>query len=219
MVSAKPYFAKKQELRNLLIVNNKPETRLFYRKKLPHWEVYGRPIFDTLHVYGSLPVSVLKKLKEERNNKFLESKSKKQIKIIREEFIRVEKYFDNNPLISWLINREAAQFICNCFLEGARREQYILHAFVVMPNHIHWLFSPLGSENLKTIRTRFKKITSRKVNKIIGRNGKLWMNEGFDHWIRTPEKYESTGRYIENNPIKAGLAKKAEDWKWSSAST
>jgi len=196
----------------------KPETRLFYRKKLPHWEVYGKPIFDTLHVYGSLPQPLIKKLKEDRNVGFLGAKSEKQMQVVRENFIRLEKYFDNNPKINWLINKNTANFICKCFIEGAKREQYILHAFVVMPNHIHWLFSPLGGENLKTIRTRLKKLTARKINKIVGRKGKLWMNEGFDHWIRTQQEFDKTVRYIENNPIKAGLVKNPEDWEWSSAS-
>ena len=200
------------------IMYDKPETRLFYRKKLPHWEVYGRPIFDTLHVHGSLPVSVVNDLRRERNDRLLKSKSKYGMEIIREEFIRVEKYFDNNPKISWLTDKNAAKFICNCFIEGAKRKQYILHAFVVMPNHIHWLFSPSGGENLKTIRTRLKTLTAREINKIVGRKGTLWMKEGFDHWIRTQQEFDKTVRYIENNPIKAGLVKNPKDWEWSSAS-
>ena len=44
------------------------------------------------------------------------------------------------------------------------------------------------------------------------------MNEGFDHWIRTQQEFDKTVRYIENNPIKAGLVKNPEDWEWSSAS-
>jgi len=198
-------------------MNDRIETKLFYRKNLPHWEVYGKPIFDTLHIYGSLPEAVLNDFKKKRNDKFLKSKSKKEAEVIREQFIRLEKYFDNNPTISLLTKKEIADFICDCFLEGNKRKQYKLHAFVVMPNHIHWMFSSLGIENLFTIRRRLKKITARRINQIIGRNGRLWMKEGFDHWIRTHQEFEKTIDYIENNPVKAGLVRKKSDWKWSSA--
>jgi len=199
-------------------MTEKPQTRLFFRKSLPHWEVFGKPIFDTLHLKGSIPEKVLVELKNERETKLSKANTKKQIEIVRNQFLRIEKYLDCNPKISWLVEKNIATYICDCFLEGHNRKQYVLHAFVVMPNHIHWLYTSLGKENLITIRNRFKRLTARKINKVIERSGSVWMKEGFDHWIRTGLEFENTINYIERNPVKAGLIKNAKNWKWSSAS-
>ncbi len=57
-----------------------------------------------------------------------------------------------------------------------------------MPNHVHILISP--------------KIPL--------------SDESFDHWVRSPEQFDTIRAYIENNPVKAGLAAHPEDWPWSS---
>jgi hypothetical protein len=46
----------------------------------------------------------------------------------------------------------------------------------------------------------------------------FWQDESFDHWIRDPAEAVRIRSYIERNPVVAGLAKRAEDWPWSSAS-
>jgi REP element-mobilizing transposase RayT len=52
------------------------------------------------------------------------------------------------------------------------------------------------------------------ANRILGRSGPFWAEEDFDHWIRTPDKFESTVRYIVNNPVKAGRVRHWSEWKW-----
>jgi REP element-mobilizing transposase RayT len=42
----------------------------------------------------------------------------------------------------------------------------------------------------------------------------MWVDENFDHWCRTPEKVAGVIRYIKNNPVKARLVTKSEDWPW-----
>jgi hypothetical protein len=45
----------------------------------------------------------------------------------------------------------------------------------------------------------------------------FWQDESFDHWIRSDAQFERIRMYIEQNPVKAGLVRNAEQWKWSSA--
>jgi type I restriction enzyme R subunit/putative DNA methylase len=47
---------------------------------------------------------------------------------------------------------------------------------------------------------------------------RFWQDESFDHWVRSEGEFIRIQKYIENNPVKAGLVAKAEDWPWSSAS-
>jgi hypothetical protein len=53
---------------------------------------------------------------------------------------------------------------------------------------------------------------------MLGRTGKpFWQDESFDHWVRDGAQFESVRAYIEQNPVKAGLVAKPEEWRWSSA--
>ena len=67
------------------------------------------------------------------------------------------------------------------------------------------------------LRSR-KTYTSREANRILGATGKtFWQPESYDHWIRDDEEKARICRYIRMNPVKAGLCKTPEEWKWSSA--
>jgi hypothetical protein len=45
----------------------------------------------------------------------------------------------------------------------------------------------------------------------------FWQDESYDHWVRGPEELAKIVRYIEENPVVAGLVSRGEDWRWSSA--
>ena len=63
-----------------------------------------------------------------------------------------------------------------------------------------------------------KGASAREANKILGISGKpFWQHESYDHLVRTPEEFSRIRRYIEYNPVKAGLAAIPEDYRWSSA--
>jgi len=63
-----------------------------------------------------------------------------------------------------------------------------------------------------------KGYTAREANRILGRTGQhFWQEESFDHWSRDEDEFFRIIAYIENNPVKAGLVTRPEDWQWSSA--
>ena len=85
-----------------------------------------------------------------------------------------------------------------------------------MPNHIHVLWEP--QVEMPAITRWVKGSTARQANLILGRTGQVfWQDESYDHWVRDREETEKIVRYIEWNPVQAGLAKNPEDWPWSSA--
>src|SRR5262249_32275951 len=95
-------------------------------------------------------------------------------------------------------------------------QYYDLHAFVVMSNHVHILISPLVDPS-KLIQS-VKEYSAWKANKLLKRVGEpFWQDESYDHWVRGNTEFERLCRYIEDNPVKAGLASKPEDYRWSSA--
>lgn len=80
---------------------------------------------------------------------------------------------------------------------GAR---YELHAWVVMPNHVHVVVTPLAGHELSDIVHSWKSFTSKAINKLIGRTGTFWQKEPFDHIVRSPDSLERIDGYILANP-------------------
>jgi REP element-mobilizing transposase RayT len=177
----------------------------FYRRNLPHWIPDGRSIFITWRLYGSLPKGVLGK------------KAESSPSDSEQEFLAFDRHLDSaafGPL--WLKDPEIADYAEEPILHGAELGRYALHAYVIMPNHVHVLLEP--QIPLAKITNVMKGVAARYANASLGRVGKpFWQDESFDHWIRTPPEHERIRQYIEWNPVSAGLAVKPEDWRWSSA--
>jgi putative DNA methylase len=117
----------------------------------------------------------------------------------------------------WLKQSRVARSVVDAIRNGDSVLGYFgLHAFVVMPNHVHLLITPRLP--LPRIMNGIKGATARKANCILDRTGKhFWQDESFDHWVRTPIEFERILTYIEWNPVSAGMAAKPEEWPWSSA--
>jgi REP element-mobilizing transposase RayT len=82
-----------------------------------------------------------------------------------------------------------------------------------MPNHVHVLVEPLAGNTVAHLVQSWKSFTSRRfASSDVG-----WQRDYFDRFIRDADHYWKTVRYIEDNPVHAGLVTRAEDWLWSSA--
>jgi type I restriction enzyme R subunit/putative DNA methylase len=117
----------------------------------------------------------------------------------------------------WLENPRIARIVVETMQAGEQeREFYRLRAWVVMPNHVHVLWGP--RREMRVITRWVKGCTARRANLLLGRTGRaFWQDESYDHWVRQPEELEKIVRYIERNPVQAGLVKVPKDWRWSSA--
>lgn len=85
-----------------------------------------------------------------------------------------------------------------------------------MPNHVHAVIEPAEGYPLGTIIHSWKSFTANKVNKILGRTGAFWHDDYFDRFMRDEGHLMRTIDYVEQNPVKAGLVDRAENWPWSS---
>ena len=93
---------------------------------------------------------------------------------------------------------------------------YLLHAFVVMPNHVHLLATP--AVPLPKLTKSLKGITARRANTMLGLTGSpFWQQESYDHLVRNTPEFEKILNYIEENPVRAALAREAMDYRSSSA--
>jgi REP element-mobilizing transposase RayT len=97
-------------------------------------------------------------------------------------------------------------------------KRYYLLDFTIMPTHIHMVIkvavSHNTSESISSIMKSIKGYTAYKINTILGRRGKFWQDESYDRIIRDEEEYRKFAKYIFENPVKAGLIERGENWKW-----
>jgi REP element-mobilizing transposase RayT len=94
--------------------------------------------------------------------------------------------------------------------------RYTLHNFVVMPNHVHMLITPL--KPVSKVMQSLKRFTGLEGNRILGVTGQpFWQDESYDRLVRDGKEFGLIARYIEMNPVTAGLAASPEEFVWSSA--
>ncbi|MFA6293119.1 MAG: transposase, partial [Victivallales bacterium] len=187
----------------------------FRRRNLPHWRVAARPYFVTIRLKNSIPRNRLieikglsEKIKSDDNNEVI-------LDIQRKQFIKMEQILDSQQDNRFLENPEIAEMIIAAYMMVEARTMWRIATAVVMPNHLHLLMvGEKANCTLDDCLKLLKGYTGRKANQILGGNGAFWCSEYFDHWCRTPEKVENSQKYIINNPVKAGLVNKAEDYRW-----
>ncbi|MFC3282934.1 REP-associated tyrosine transposase [Litchfieldella rifensis] len=78
-------------------------------------------------------------------------------------------------------------------------------SFIVMPDHVHWLFSLGRHASLGKVIRRFKGRSAMLVNQSLGREGSVWQRGYHDRAIREDEDIRAVARYIVANPLRAGL--------------
>jgi REP element-mobilizing transposase RayT len=105
----------------------------------------------------------------------------------------------------------------HCLREHRMRVDLI--AAIVMPDHVHLLFTALRGENgwsfpLLEIMQSLKGSTAHRINKLLHRSGPVWEEESFDHVLRSYESVNEKREYIRQNPVRAGLAQRPEDYRW-----
>jgi REP element-mobilizing transposase RayT len=189
----------------------------FYRRNLPHWHPEGKAIFITWRLYKSLPVALVKKLRGPTKNTATQPAGASPEEFPGNKFLQLDSSLDSaksGPV--WLLDPEFADYAEYPILRGAELGRYELHAYAIMPNHVHVLLEP--HLPLAKISGIIKGVAARDINSRLGRSGKpFWQDESFDHWIRNSAEFERIRHYIEWNPVRAHLVPRPELWKWSSA--
>ena len=113
----------------------------------------------------------------------------------------------------------AARAVIACLRHPHDRGQVDSLAFVVMPDHAHWLVRLEGGEPLSRIMGNVKKFSARKVNNLLGEgDGTVWQPGFHDRAIRREEDLEAVARYVVANPLRAGLVDRIADYPhWDAA--
>jgi REP element-mobilizing transposase RayT len=178
-----------------------PRTRHY----LPHLDRPGVIQMITFRLADALPAEAIKRLTDDP--------------LFRPEAARrrqLEHYLDagygschlSDPTIGHLIETALHHF---------NMVRYRLFAWVVMPNHVHVVVEPLAGHSLSRIVHSWKSFTAKQANRHLGLTGAFWQVDYFDRAVRDERHLAAAIEYIHDNPVKAGLARRPEDWPHSSA--
>jgi len=186
----------------------KSEDQWHKRGYLPHCNSGERIQSVTIRLFDSLPQNLLAQLQEElAENPNMLMKNKKKI----------EAAIDQG-LGSCLLSFPDVAKLTQDSLLFFHKKKYLLHAWVIMPNHIHFLIEIMKEGSLASIVHSIKSYTALQANKCLNRTGKFWFPDYYDRFVRNADHYDFVVGYIENNPVTAGLCSTPEDWPFSSAS-
>jgi putative transposase len=158
----------------------------FYRRRLPHVHETDQPVFLTWRLHGSLPP----------NRSFPEATlSSGQAFAALDRLLdeaRSGPFYLRQPAVADVIV-EAIQYNANTL------GHYVLHAFAVMPNHVHLLITPAVA--LPKLTKSLKGITSKQANAMLALTGnRFWQEESYDHCVRNEREFGRIRSYIEGNP-------------------
>jgi putative transposase len=205
----------------------------FYCRHLPHWHPHDAVFFVTFRLKDSLPYEVVESLREEREHAHQNAGDGQRY------FEKWEDYLDKAEYgPCWLSQPEIADVVKEA-LQYRDGKVFDLHAFSIMSNHVHVVFEPLRKSewhsalpgkagwqpalssksdwqsDIPKIMQSLKRHTARQANIILGREGSFWQGESYDRVIRDNDEYIRTVNYVLENPVKAGLVSRWEDWRWT----
>ena len=112
---------------------------------------------------------------------------------------------------------EVGQLLITAILHYRQTNAYLLHEFVVMPNHLHLILTPGSTTSLEKSVQLIKGGSSYRIHQHCGHEMEIWQR-GFHDWtIRDLDDWNTKTEYIRLNPVRAKLVEKAQDWLFSSA--
>ena len=177
--------------------------------KLPHWRQEGVTYFVTFRLADSLPQTKLHEWLRERDEWIVAHPQPWDMNTSseyhRQFTARIEKWLDAGYGSCVLARHETRSVVADA-LRHFDSDRYWLDAWVVMPNHVHVVVTPLRDNGLSATLHAWKSFTSHAIGKLLPDwHGPFWQKESFDHIVRGPDHLERFRIYIANNP--RGLAR------------
>jgi len=197
---------------------------LYHKRFLPHIQPMGRPLFITIRSSDSIPKKYMEEYK--RYTEMLKQAEKQKpedhdlkVNNNKKAFAYMDDIFHNNQGSINFTKHEAVAALITENLQSLHGVSCFISAYTIMPNHLHILLRPFERDgkpiSIAEIMKSFKGLTARQVNLILNRSGALWYREYYDHWLRSGREFVNVVEYIRQNPVKAGLVREPEEWKWT----
>lgn len=179
-----------------------------YRRRLPHITLPGAIYFVTFRLIDSLPLEVSQAWNQHRAV-WLQSHPAPWSEDTEREYHRrftmvMERYLDAGHGACLLREETVRHEVIQSLLQDDGN-RYELGDWIVMPNHVHALLKPLEPTPISSLLGPIKGASAHRIHQRTGGHGHLWMDESFDHIVRSPESLRKFQRYLANNPVNARL--------------
>jgi putative transposase len=181
-------------------MSDDPHRHWYRRGYLPHFDAGATVQTVTFRLADSVPRIVLKQLAASTADKM-------------KRFGRIEAVMDRGAGAAILRDSRCALIVENA-LQYFQGERYRLLAWVIMPNHVHVLIEQKQGSRLDAVVHSWKSFTAKRINAVRGKHGAVWAREYYDRYVRDAAHFENAFAYVRNNPVKAGLVARPEDWPW-----
>ena len=175
------------------------------RNNLPHWQQEGACYFVTFRLADSLPEALLAPWRELRaawialNPKPWDEAT--ELEYHRRFSREIDDRLDEGHGSCLLRDPVNAGIVANA-LRFFGHDRYLMHAWVVMPNHVHALFSLAADSLLEKQVSSWKRFSAKEIHRLAGGSGPIWQEDYFDRMIRDGEHFRNVARYISKNPAK-----------------
>jgi len=113
-------------------------------------------------------------------------------------------------------SKDDYQFYLDCLAHACARYGVKLHAYVLMTNHVHLLMTPVVADAVSRVMQSLGRRYVRRVNSRYGRTGTLWESRHQSSLVDADDYLLACYRYIELNPVRAGMVINPGDYPWSS---
>jgi REP element-mobilizing transposase RayT len=178
------------------------------QNRLPHWQQDGTTYFVTFRLTDSIPADKLAQWNGEREV-WMRLHPPPWTAQVEREYLEhsaytTERWLDEGSGSCVLRADEPRRIVADALahFEGQRHRN---HAWVVMPNHVHALFSLMEGCRLEDLLHSWKSFTAHEINRLAGHEGTVWERDYFDRLVRNSEHFWKCARYIQRNPLKARL--------------
>jgi putative transposase len=115
------------------------------------------------------------------------------------------------------LNEACTQIFLETILQNRERGFYLLHDFVIMPDHFHLILTPGFETSHEKALQMIKGGSSHRIGKELRMEYPVWQPDFHEHWIRSMVDYERCKAYVERNPVAAGLVAAPHEYPFSSA--
>ena len=179
-----------------------------HRTLLPHWQQPGASYFVTFRLADSLPREKLDAWKAERDA-WLAVHPQPWSEDTEAEYhrlfsTRMDEWLDAGHGACVLKEQRLAEVVGGA-LNHFDGDRCVQHAWVVMPNHVHALFTLASGQSLEALLHSWKSFTANAMHRLSGDSGPVWQRDYFDRLIRDEQHFRRCVRYIRRNPEKAQL--------------
>jgi putative transposase len=133
--------------------------------------------------------------------------------------------FRDNPIVFFtactfqrrkiLASVKCEEILREIWQRSAKHDGWWVGNYVLMPDHVHFFARPATNARPKAEWVgMWKSVSSRRIAATLAIEPPIWQPDYFDRYLRSSESYSDKWQYVEQNPVRAGLVGRVEDWPY-----